>query len=125
MPDSMTLIQMVKNWGLWVVDCLEQPIAAPVCRPLWEWVMYASAAVGALLLLWVVWKAIDHRLKYDAAIRAQMERERVAPPDVIEQHKFKEVGDIAEDVTDPHLAEKIRAELDRRRLENARQGRPK
>lgn len=125
MPDSMTLIQMVKNWGLWMADCLAQPMATPVCRPLWEWVMYGSATIGILLILWVAWKVIDYRFKYAAAVRAQMERERVAPPEVIEQHKFKEAGDLAEDVTDPHLAEKIRAELDRRRLENARHGRPK
>lgn len=116
MPNSAELIYIFQQWINWMLMCAGAPIALPACRPFWEWVMYASAAIGGWLLLWVAWRVVKARWDYDAAIRAQMERERVAPPDVMEDHKFKEVGDLAEDVTDPHLAKTIREELERQKL---------
>lgn len=118
MPSSSEILKSAEQWVLWLQTCLGLPMAAPACRPLWVWVMWASVAVAILATLWTIWKAIDYRRKYDAAIRAQMERERIAEPEVMESFRFKEVGDVVEDVTDPHLADKIRAELDRRKLEN-------
>lgn len=117
MPNSQQLLQSFEGFANWLVTCTGLPIAAPACRPLWEWTMYTSAGLGAVLIAWFIWRVVDYRLKYDAAIRAQAERERVAEPAVMEQHRFKEAGDLAEDVTDPHLAAKIRAELDRQRVE--------
>ncbi len=117
MPNNQQLVQGFEGFFNWIATCLGLPMTAPVCRPLWEWTMYASAGLGAVLVVWFIWRIVNYRLKYNAAIRAQAERERVAEPEVMEQHKFKEAGDLAEDVTDPHLAAKIRAELDRQRLE--------
>lgn len=116
MPNTAQLIQMLSNWLDWMHMCIGLPITAPVCRSLWVWIMYVSAAIGLWLVFWVVWRMIDYRLKYNVAIRAQMERERIAEPEVMAQHRFKEAGDVAEDVTDPNLARKIREELDRQRL---------
>lgn len=84
---------------------------------MWLWVMYFLFEIGVLTALWVIWKIISYKLQYAAAIRAQMERERVADEEVMVQYRYKEVADIEADVTDPHLAKKIRDELERQRLE--------
>ncbi len=116
MPDGKQMLQTLAEFSNWLGTCMGLPLTTPACRPLWQWLMYVSAGVGAALLLWVIWRIIDYRLKYAAAIRAQIERERIAPPEIMEQVKFRE-ADLTEDVTDPHLAAKIRAELERQRLE--------
>jgi len=113
-------MQMLESWIDLVATCAGLPMSAPACRPFWEYVMYASAAIGLLLAAWVIWKIIDHRLKYAAALRAQAERERVADAETMKQHTWIEPADIASDVTDPHLARKIRQELEQRRLQNLR-----
>lgn len=119
MPTTSQLLQMLDRWVQWLQMCIGMPMTAPVCRPMWEWVIYIGFAVGGLTLLWVLWKVIDYKLKYAAAIRAQMERDRIADPDEMANHRYKEVADIEADVTDPHLAEKIRSELERQRLERS------
>lgn len=123
MPNNTQLLQMFDRWTDWMLMCSGLPMTAPACIPLWEWVMYGSATAGAMLVLWSLWRILDYRLKYAAAIRAQLERERVAEPEVMAQHRFKEAGDVTEEVTDPKLAEKIRAELERQKLERLT-GRP-
>jgi hypothetical protein len=115
MPNTKELLQWIDQWWMWVTGCMGQPMAAPACRPLWEGVWMAAAVIGAWLLLWAAWRWIDQRMKYNAAIRAQMERERIAEPAVMAEHKFQEAGDVAADVTDPHLARTIREELDRQK----------
>lgn len=115
MPNTTQLLQLVDQWVNWVLMCAGLPMATPACRPLWEGVVWAAAAIGAWLLLWVAWLAWKQRRDHDTAIRAQMERERIAEPAVMEQHKFKEAGDLAADVTDPHLAKTIRDELERQK----------
>lgn len=111
---------MFERWIDIIAMCTGLPMSAPACRPFWETVMVVSAAIGLLLTAWVIWKFIDHRLKYAAALRAQAERERVADAETMKQHTWIEPADIAADVTDPHLAQKIRQELEQRRLQNLR-----
>ncbi len=113
MPDSMQLIDYL---GM----CAILPISAPACYSLWQTVMYTSAAIGLSLAGWFIWKLIDHKQKLAAALRAQQDREKVAEPAVMRQHTRTEPADIAADVTDPHLAKKIRAELEQHRLKNLR-----
>lgn len=100
--------------------CATLPISAPACYALWENVMYASYAIGILLAGWFVWKLVDHRQKLAAVPRAQQQREKVADETTMRQHTRTEPADIAADVTDPHLAKKIRAELEQQRLKNLR-----
>jgi hypothetical protein len=113
-------MQWFEGWSRHLQACFNLPMAAPQCRPLWEGVMYSSAGVAAIIILWLTWKWIDYRLQYAAALKAQRERERIADPEIMQQHTFKEAGDLIEDVTDPQLAEKIRRELEQRKLENMR-----
>ncbi|MGA0033780.1 MAG: hypothetical protein ACO3IW_05100 [Burkholderiales bacterium] len=120
MPTSAQLMQWFEDWSRHLQTCFNLPMAAPQCRPLWEGVMYSSAAVAAAIILWLAWKWLDYRLQYAAALKAQHEREKIADPEIMQQHTFKEAGDLIEDVTDPQLAEKIRRELEQRKLENMR-----
>lgn len=113
-------MQIIERWIDITAMCTGLPMSAPACRPFWENVMYASAAIGLLLAAWAIWKFIDHRLKYAAALRAQAKREQVADAETMKQHTWVEPADIAADVTDPHLAKKIRQELEQRRLQNLR-----
>lgn len=120
MPNNTQLTQMFDRWVDFLSMCATLPISAPACRPLWEPVMYISAAIGILLAGWFIWKLIDHKLKLAAALRAEQERARVADETTMRQHTWTEPADIASDVTDPHLAKKIRAELEQQRLKNLR-----
>lgn len=115
MPNNTELLQMPLTLWAYLNQCNALPVNAPACVPLWTLVAYGCMALGAFVLIWSVWQLISYRLKLAAALKAQAERERVADPETMNKHKWSEAGDSA-DVTDPHLAEKIRAELDQRRL---------
>lgn len=120
MPDNARLLGTFDRWVDYLGMCATLPMSAPACHSLWETVMYASAATGILLAGWFVWKLIDYRMKLAAALRAQAERESVADPDTMHEHAWVEPADIAADVTDPHLAKKIREELEQQRRKNLR-----
>lgn len=92
--------------------CISLPMSAPDCRPFWETVMYGSASIGALLACWFIWKLVDYRIKLAAARRAQQARDRIADAATMRKHVWNDPVDIA-DVTDPHLAKKIREELEK------------
>lgn len=109
-------MQLIDYLGM----CASLPISAPACYGLWENVMYASYIIGILLAGWFVWKLVDQKQKLNAALKAQQEREKPAAPAVMRQHTRTDPADIAADVTDPHLAKKIRQELEQQRLKNLR-----
>lgn len=113
MPNNMQLIDYL---GM----CATLPISAPACYALWENVMYASYAIGILLAGWFVWKLVDQKQKPAAAVVPRQEPDEPAVPAVTRQHGRTEPADIAADVTDPHLARKIRQELEQQRLKNLR-----
>lgn len=113
MPNNMQLIDYLSM-------CIGLPMSAPACHSLWETVMYASATIGLLLAGWFIWKLIDQKRKLAAALRAQQERERIADAATMRQHTWTGPADIAADVTDPHLAKKIRQELEQQRMKNLR-----
>lgn len=113
MPNNMQLLDYL---GM----CATLPMSAPACHGLWEYVMYASYCIGVLLAGWFVWKLVDQKQKLAAALKAQQEREKTASPAVMRQHSWTDPADIAADVTDPHLAKKIRQELEQQRLKNLR-----
>jgi len=100
--------------------CATLPIAAPACHALWENVMYASYAIGILLAGWFVWKLVGQTQKTAAAPHARQEREKATDEATMRQHARTEPADIVADVTDPHLARKIRQELEQQRLKNLR-----
>ena len=73
-------------------------------------------SLGVIGLLWTIWKFVDYKLKYAAAIRAELERERVAEPDVMEAATWKgdSVFNALEPETQNDVAGEIRAALARR-----------
>lgn len=115
MPTNSELLEMPVRLWAYLASCWELPMNAPVCIPFWEKVMVGCFAIGAAITLWLCWQFISYRLKLAAALKAQAERDRVADPETMKRHTWAEIASI-EDVTDPRLAEKIRQELDQRRL---------
>ncbi|MGA0023485.1 MAG: hypothetical protein ACO3F9_02450 [Burkholderiales bacterium] len=118
MPNNAALLQLLDRWIDTAGRCMTAPMSMPVCQPFWEYVMYASAAVAAVLLLWAGWKTADYLLLHLAERREQRERGRVADQETMRKHVWNDDRLITDEVTDPHLAEKIRQELEQRRLQN-------
>jgi hypothetical protein len=113
MPNNMQLIDYLSM-------CIMLPISAPACYSFWETVMYASATTGLLLAGWFAWKLVDHKRKPAVTLSAVQEQEKPAKSAVMRPPARNEPADIAADVTDPHLAKKIRQELEQQRLKNLR-----
>ncbi len=117
MPNTTTLIETVREWLLWLYNCSILPMTAIECRPFWQSIIYAGAGIAVAVVAWVIWTQIDYKLKYATAMHAQADRKHITETAAMHRHKLKEAGDVAADVTDPHLAEKIRRELERQRQE--------
>jgi len=77
----MKAIELTQQWfGQWFAylrACLELPMTAPVCRPAWTLAAIGSAAIAGVLVLWLLWRLIDYKLKVRPALRAQAERDRI------------------------------------------------
>jgi hypothetical protein len=112
MPNNMQLLDYL---GM----CATLPISAPACYALWETVMYISAVIGLLLAGWFIWTLISPRHKPEAAVPTTPVITKTAAQAAPRQPRT-EPTDIAADVTDPHLARKIRQELEQQRLKNLR-----
>lgn len=106
------------RWWAYLSFCADAHYSAHVCKPFWENIAMLSIGTAMLLIFWPVWKYIDYRFKYAAAIRAELERERWAEPE--EMEKVRWVGNdplpVSEEKHDEALVEEIRAALLRRKL---------
>lgn len=109
---------MLNRWFDHIGHCMALPIATPACRSFWEYAMYVSAALGVMLVTWILWKRIGYRMT--ARLRAQHEHSRPVTAAPLREPSWSEAENITADITDPHLAEKIRHELEQRRLQNLR-----
>lgn len=104
--------QWFAQWFAYIGSCLDLPMTAPVCRPLWMWILIATSTFAGALLLWILWRVIDYKLKWRAALRAQAERDRI---DYEEIERMKWVGDkaysgnIPEEEIERRIAEAIAA----------------
>lgn len=111
----MQFLEQLTHWFDAFVRCLSQPMSGPACRPLWETVMYTSAAFGLALTLWATWKIVS-TLKAEATARREEEaRKRIAKAQSEDDEQDIDERDIAAEVTDPKLAETIRRELEKQR----------
>lgn len=103
----------------YLMACRDLPWSATACRPLWSWVATGSMAVGALCVLWAVWKVIDYKIKYRAAVKAEEHRQYIPPPE--EMEKVRWIGDDRQNdvLVDPDedIAARIREEIARRKLQ--------
>lgn len=118
MPNNAALLQLLDQWIDTASRCMTSPMSMPACMSFWEYVFYACAAIGTVFLLWAGWKVTDYMMLQLALRREQRERERVADKETMSKHVWNDDKFITDEVTDPHLAEKIRRELEQRRLQN-------
>ncbi|MCR4331723.1 MAG: hypothetical protein NUV34_03315 [Sulfuricaulis sp.] len=114
---------IVRYWDQvtgYLTACWELPWAAPACAPLWTWVALGSIAIGALAVLWTIWKVVDYKLKYGAALKAEAQRQYIPPPE--EMDKMKWGGDFNQhepiEAADPDMAAKIREAIERQKLQD-------
>ena len=85
-------LQWFGQWFAYLTTCVELPMAAPVCRPFWTWTAIGAAFIAGVFMLWLLWRFIDYKLKWRAALRAQAERDRI---DYDEIQRVKWIGDTA------------------------------
>jgi len=101
----------------YVSGCIDLPIYAASCRPLWNTVVYASIACGMIVIAWVIWTGmLRSRRMQTADTGASMPTQRTTPAS--RKRAAHDQGVDLSDVTDPQLAIKIRQELERQRIRN-------
>lgn len=122
MPETAQLLQLINHWLGQIGRCLSWQSPAHACRPFWNDLIYAAIAIGLAVAIWIAWKLIKRLLLHFAERRAQQEREKIADTATMRKHTWGDDRFIADDVTDPHLREKIRQELEQRRLKNLHGG---
>lgn len=105
-----------QQWTAYMLWCLSAPYSAPVCQPFWMWVATGAALVGGVGLAWIVWKYVDHRKKYRAALRAQAALDDVADVETMDEVKWTGDNVVVDPAGDPNVAEQIREALARRKL---------
>jgi hypothetical protein len=66
-----------EQWFAYISYCAEASMQAPVCKPFWTWTMATLFAIGALLLIVVIWKIVSHRIKLAAALKAEERRAHI------------------------------------------------
>jgi len=98
----------------YVTGCIDLPMYAASCRPLWNVVMYVSVAFGLLVIAWVSWLAVT---KQHGAAAITSTAARRTSGDSRKRHALNNGVDLS-DVTDPHLAIKIQQELERQCIRN-------
>lgn len=116
----MQLLQQLNDWFDVFVRCLSLPMSGPACRPLWETVMYTSAAFGLVLTFWATWKIVSALTAQATAQREEEARRRIAEAQRADAEQDAAERDIAAEVTDPKLAETIRRELEKQRRRKLR-----
>jgi len=121
MPNNAELIEIPFNFWAYLQSCAGLPMNAPLCLALWQGVMYCTFIIGALLIFWAISHYVRYRMQLKAALKAQAERDMIADADTIRNFTWAEAGNtISEaDMTDPRLADKIKRELDQKRLKKS------
>jgi|LauGreDrversion4_2_1035121.scaffolds.fasta_scaffold781012_2 hypothetical protein len=112
MTELTDILEKVANLMDYVTHCIDLPMYAASCRPLWSVIMYASVLVGSAVIGWVFWLAVTRQNSVTAtparSTGANQRKRRKTPDERVD----------VSDVTDPHLAMKIRQELERQRIRN-------
>lgn len=115
MRDFNEYLERVAELMDYVAGCIDLPMYAASCRPLWNAVVYASVACGMIVIAWVFWVSISRRQAVGEAADLQITGRSANHSRKRAVHD--EGVDLA-DVTDPQLALKIRQELERQRIRN-------
>jgi hypothetical protein len=91
--------------------CLDAPWSAPVCKPLWSWVLLGALAIAVLVLLVQVRRIVRDILRRRAADREEARRAFV-DVDAIEQVKWNGDQLAGDPHAHPDLVGAIRAHVD-------------
>ena len=106
--------QLGESWWHFFDYCFNHNPTALICEPFWAKTIGIFIAIGAVVVLYGVWKYIDYRRKYAAALRAEWEREQVDEAGIREATWN---GDKAyqSHLPDEEVLERIRDALDQRK----------
>lgn len=108
--------QLGESWWTFFDYCFNHNPTALICEPFWGKLIGSFIAVGAVTVLFGVWKYFDYRRKYAAAVRAEWEREQVDEAGIREAIWN---GDKAyqSHLPDDEVLDRIRAALEQRKRE--------
>ncbi|MPZ43826.1 MAG: hypothetical protein GEV05_10550 [Betaproteobacteria bacterium] len=103
-----------ESWWNFFDYCFNHNPTALICEPFWAKLIGAFIAAGVITVLFGVWKYIDYRRKYAAAVRAEWERGQV---DEVAIREASWDGDKAyqSHLPDDEVLERIRAAVEQRR----------
>ena len=111
----------IDDWIRLLDMCTGLPMSAPQCRPLWEGVVYVSAGLALVITGWLIWKWIaGNGTPAPATKPVPGKQTTTTVGGEQKKHDDRDPEKLMEDVTDPRLREKIRRELEQRRLQNMR-----
>ena len=114
-------MQPFNNWVQLFDLCINMPMSEPQCRPFWEGVVYVSAGLALIITGWLIWKwSAGNSTPAPAAKPVPVKQAKKPLGGEQKKHDDPDPEQLMEDVTDPHLREKIRRELEQRRLQNMR-----
>ena len=114
MPAFNFFLEKAENLMDYLTGCIDLPMYAASCRPLWNVVVYSSVALGMLVILWVSWLALTKQ--WGTATRSTAPSSR-GSAEARKPRTHNDQVDLS-DVTDPQLAIKIQQELERQRIRN-------
>jgi hypothetical protein len=108
--------QIGESWWNFFDYCFNYNPTAMICEPFWRNTIGAFIVIGGLAVLYGIWKYIDYRRKYAAAVRAQWEREQVDEAGIREATWDADKA-YRSDLTDDEVLERIRSAIDQRKRE--------
>lgn len=112
-------MQSLDDWIRLLDMCSGLPMSAPQCRSLWESVIYICVAVALVITGWLAWRWMGGGTHPKTAKPASPAGPKINPGrPVSKKYDDSNPDKLIEDITDPHLKEKIRRELEQRRLKN-------
>jgi hypothetical protein len=91
--------------------CLDAPLSAPVCKPLWSWILLGAIVIAALVFLVLMRRIVADLLRRRAADREEARRAFV-DVDAIEQVKWNGDQLAGDPHAHPDLAGAIRAHVE-------------
>jgi hypothetical protein len=105
-----------ESWWHFFDYCFNHNPTALICEPFWTKLIGAFVAAGVVAVAFGVWKYIDYRRKYAAAVRAEWERSQV------DEAAIREASWDGDKAYQSHLADdevldRIRSALDQRKRE--------
>jgi hypothetical protein len=107
----------LERWFAYISYCAGEPMQAPACNPFWTWTMIAVLAIGALLLIVVVWKVVSYKIKLAAALQAERRRAHI-DSDAIAARSWDGDKAYSAELSSDEVERRIREAVEQRRAES-------